>query len=78
MKHSKLTASAIAAAAFAIGSVATTSTAFAHAKKKAPSADAKASCGGKEGCGKKDSKMPEPKVEAQKEPAPGEHTCGAK
>ena len=75
MKHSKLTASAIAAAAFAIGSVATTSTAFAHAKK-APSSDAKASCGGKEGCGKKDGKMPEHKEEAQKEPAPGEHKCG--
>ena len=72
MKHSKLTASAIAAAAFAIGTVATTLPTFAHAKK-APSADAKASCGGKEGCDKKDCKMHEHKEEAQKEAAPGEH-----
>jgi hypothetical protein len=77
MKHSKLTASALAAAAFALGSVATSSVAFAH-KKKAPSADAKASCGGKEGCSKKDEKMPEPKEDSKKEPAPGEHTCGGK
>lgn len=77
MISNKTSASAIAAAVFALGTTAISNVAFA-AEEKEPSAESKASCSGKEGCGGKKSTKGDHEKSAKKTPTPAEHKSTTK